>query len=95
MSKCNCYEEKMKLVKSKIMEEIPNNATEIDIRWDNYSYFMNGDYSPVNAGIKVEYRSIKKNGQPKANLTKSDTYLTFDYCPFCGRKLEKSNKDQS
>ena len=93
--KCNCYEEKMKLLKPKIMEKIPNDATDIDIRWDGYSFFTGGDYNPVNAGIKVEYRGIKKSGEPKANLTKFDTYLTFDFCPFCGRVgLSKSSKSK-
>ena len=88
--KCNCYEEKMKLAKPKIMENIPKKATDVRINWDGYSFFLNGDYSPVNALIKVEYRGVKKNGDPKVNLTKFENYIVFNYCPFCGRELKKS-----
>ena len=94
MSNCNCFKDRLKGVEPKILSQIPDGAIDIDIRWQNYSFFFGGgDYSPVNPKINIEYRAIKKNGAPAKNLKKSDVSIIADYCCFCGRKLDKDSSN--
>ena len=89
MSKCNCFEERLESVKPKIMAQIPTDAIDVDVEWENYSFFFGGgDYSPVNPQVKIEYRPLKKDKSPAKNLKKDTVSLLASHCCFCGRKLE-------
>ena len=58
---------------------------DLKLEWSGYSFFFSGDNVPVNPKVKIEYRGFKKNGDPKANLTKDEVTIIGRYCPFCGR----------
>lgn len=90
---CNCFGETLERVKSKLMERIPEDATQVNFEWEGYSFFMDGKpHVPVNPKVLVEYRGVKRNGEPKANLTKDSVSIMARYCPFCGFDTKKDEE---
>ena len=89
MGKCNCFSDILDRMKSQVIEQIPEAEQTLEINWEGYAFFFSGDFVPVNPKIVYSYRGNKKDGTPKANRTKGEARLLCDYCPFCGRKLEK------
>jgi len=88
--KCNCWSQKLEMLKEHIIPELPKHE-ELDIQWQGYAHFMSGDYSPVKGRVNVTYNGFKKNGNLKANMTKTEALLDFNFCPFCGRKYNKGD----
>lgn len=69
---------------------MPDNAQDIHIDWEGRVFSLSGgDHSPVSPKVKVEYRKIKRSGEPAANLTRDSISILPSYCMFCGRKYEK------
>lgn len=90
MSKCNCFEQSLKKIDAKIREQIPDNAQEVSIDWENRVFMFNGgDHSPVSPKVKLEYRKVKGNGEPARSLTKDSISILPSYCMFCGREYQK------
>lgn len=87
--KCNCFDDVLNRAKAKFKEEIKGPITDFNVEWMNYSYFFSGDRCPVNPKLEISYREQKRNGEPKANLTKKQVSILCSYCPMCGRELEK------
>lgn len=95
MSQCKCFSEMIEKVKDQLMDQIPEDAVEVDFSWENTAFFPSGgDYSPVNPRVKIEYRKPKKGGGHAKNLTKDSISILCNYCPFCGRKYEKNQQDK-
>lgn len=90
--KCTCFDDKLDVAKEHFGRVMQGDVTELDARWKGYSY-LSGDYCPVNPSIELTYRELKRNGEPKANLTKQLVIITCEYCPWCGRKLEKGREE--
>lgn len=91
--KCNCFDDNLALVKEHALKQIPEGAIDVDVRWASYSYFLSGDYSPVNPKVNVEYRQAKTKGGHRTNLTKDQVSMVASFCCYCGRKLKKSAKE--
>ncbi len=91
-NKCNCFDEMLNRYREKVKEAISQNATELEVDWEGYSYFFGGDYSPVNPRLNVSYRDAKRNGEPCTRKTKDQVRILCNFCPFCGRKLAKNEK---
>lgn len=85
---CTCFADTLARAKEHFKEEV-GEVTEFDASWKGYSYFLTGDFCPVNPEIELTYRELKGNRQPKANLTKKLIKVTCGFCPMCGRKLAK------
>ena len=83
---CKCFDGTLKRMKLHVIDKldgVPFKDLEVD--WVGYSFFLDGKPRvPVNPKIKIEYRGFKKNGDPKANLTKDEATIIARYCPFCG-----------
>ena len=94
MSKCECFSKNLKMVKERVESKIPRDVSDLNVEWDNSSFFLGGDYSLVNPKINVSYRAKKKNGTPAKNLTRDSFSLVADFCCYCGRKLDKSDKEK-
>lgn len=87
---CKCFDEMLEKVRPKIMESIPDDSIDVEIRWQNYGYNLSGtDTSPVNPNILYEHRLAKKDGGHRRNLSKHEVFLTASYCCFCGRKYNR------
>lgn len=82
---CKCFDEKLKLITDHVKGQLPEKHTDLNINWEGYSFFLDGKlHVPVNPRVRFEYRGFKKNGDPKANLTKDSLTMLARYCPFCG-----------
>jgi hypothetical protein len=93
MAKCNCFEETLVKVKDHIKTQLPSNATEVEIDWDQRIFLLSGgDHAPVSPKLKVEYRGVKRNGEPNKNLTKDTVSMLASHCCFCGREYVKEEK---
>ena len=89
---CNCFDEKLVLIKAHIKPQLPEKHTDLNIEWEGYSFFTDGKpHVPVNPKVRIEYRGFKKNGDPKANLTKDSVSMLARYCPFCGEDTKADN----
>ena len=89
MSKCNCFEQSLKNIDAKIREQIPDNVQDVSIDWDNRVFmFSGGDHCPVSHQVKLEYRKVKRNGDPARSMTKDSISILPSYCPFCGREYQ-------
>ena len=96
MSKCKCFSEMLEKVKPQIEKAIPEGSADIDVSWQNLAFFPSGgDFAPVNPRVEVEYRKPKKGGGHAKNFTKDSVSILCNFCPFCGRKFEKSNGGES
>ena len=90
MSKCNCFEQALENIDAKLREEIPDNAQDVHIDWEGRVFLFNGgDHAPVSPKVKVEYRKMKRNGDPLASLTKETILIMPSHCMFCGREYQK------
>lgn len=87
MSKCNCFSDTLERMKDRVIEKMPKDAIDLEVDWQGYAFFFSGDRVPVNPKIVYSYRSMKKDGTPKANRTKGEVAILCAYCPLCGRKL--------
>lgn len=87
---CNCFDDVLNRAKVELKKRVKGEITEFDVSWMNYSFFMSGDYCPVNPQLEMSYRELKRSGEPKANLTKKRISITCSYCPMCGRELAKT-----
>lgn len=85
--KCTCFSDTLARAKEHFKKQLQGEVTEFDAGWKDYSYFLSGDFCPVNPSIELTYRELKRNGEPKTNLTKKLVKVTCTYCPMCGRKL--------
>tara|TARA_R110000772_G_scaffold24212_4_gene64132 strand:- start:1079 stop:1558 length:480 start_codon:yes stop_codon:yes gene_type:complete len=87
---CKCFEESLKRVKEHVFNKLDGTSfKDLKVDWVGYSYFLDGKpHVPVNPKVSIEYRGFKKNGDPKANLTKDDVTIMARYCPFCGEDTE-------
>jgi len=93
MSGCKCFSNMLDKVKEQLMPQIPEGATEVDFRWQDATFFLDGgDYSPVNPKVQVKYRKPKKGGGHAKSVTKDSISILCTYCPFCGRKLDKDSE---
>lgn len=90
MNKCNCFNENLNRVKEHIESNLPENAMEFNAEWDGHSFFVSGDYSPVNPKINYSYRKLKVNGEPAKSITKDSISMLASYCCYCGRELDKN-----
>lgn len=90
MSKCNCFDENLERIKERVIAQLPDDATDLKVEWEGYSFFFSGDRVPVNPKVNIEYRKMKKDKTPAKNLTKESVRMLCSYCPFCGRELENS-----
>lgn len=98
MKKCECFPETLKIVEKSVVDQLQHRGTKhenISVNWEGYSYFLSGDYCPVNPKVKVEYQGFKKNGDPMRNLTKDSITITAKFCPFCGRKHLQSESGEA
>lgn len=91
MGECNCFDDILDRMKSRVIQEIPEAEKTLDINWEGHAFFFSGDYVPVNPKIVYSYQGKKKDGTPKAKRTKGETRIICSYCPFCGRELEKGD----
>lgn len=91
--KCDCFKEKIQLVKDKVGETLPEGIKNFEIRWNNEVWIIDGrDSSPVNPQVKYEYHLPKKGGGYRVNKTKKEVSLMAKFCCFCGRKYEVKSK---
>lgn len=85
MATCNCFDETLERVKTHIHDQLKEEVAEFKAEWEGYSFFLDGnDHVPVNPRVAYEYRGFKKNGSPRANMTRDTVSLMARYCPFCG-----------
>ena len=92
MSNCTCLEEIRKQIEEKKKNEIDTPFIDFESSWLNTNYM----YPKMNASLGMEisfkYRRIKRNGDEYKNLTKDEIMVTMNYCPLCGKEI---NKDES
>ncbi|CAM0038611.1 hypothetical protein SIPHO067v1_p0027 [Vibrio phage 51E28.1] len=97
MAKCTCFDNILEKSKERVKAHLEEKGIEIqgdvEVSWEGYSFFFSGDYSPVNAKIKVAYRPLKKDKTPQKNMKRDEMNILFDFCPYCGRPLGKSKKE--
>jgi hypothetical protein len=87
---CTCFDDILNRAKVTFREQIQAEVSEFNVKWMGYSYFLSGDYCPVNPELEITYRELKRCGEPKVNLTKKKVAITCSYCPMCGRELAKN-----
>lgn len=94
MSACKCFDETLDKVREKLTaNRVPEGSVDVSINWKGYSFFFSGDYVPVNPEIEIEFRKPKVGGGHAKNFTRDSISILCNYCPFCGRKLEKAGKE--
>ena len=83
---CNCLD----VVLNKVSENLKQKKEVLDFTCDWKGKVLRFDGGcGVGLYIEREYRSIKKDGTPFSNKTKSEHFVALSYCPFCGQKIEK------
>ncbi len=87
---CDCFTKLGDDMESRIKTKLPEGASLQSSGWKQSGLFMSGGVMSVNYFIEynASYQEIKKDGTPKARLTKQDFPVTFSFCPFCGVKCE-------
>jgi len=91
--RCECFRDKMELVKNKVSESLPKGIEGFTARWDNEVWIVNGeDRCSVNPKVNYEYFLPKKGGGFRLNKTKKEVSLLATHCCFCGRKYETKSK---
>lgn len=94
MNKCTCLDDILEKAKERVKGSLQTRGIdiegEIEVSWEGYSFFFSGDYCPVNGKLKVAYRPLKKDKTPQKNLKRDELAILFDFCPYCGRPLGKS-----
>lgn len=90
--RCNCFEERLALIEEKVLEQLGEDAADINVEWQNLNlFFGGGDHSPVNPKIEITYMPRKKNGELSKNVKRDKVTILADYCIFCGREYQKEN----
>lgn len=90
MSKCKCFEDIRDRLEKKVNDDLPKGATDLHVQWVNRGFLLTDrDLSPINPRIAIEYRELKRNGEPSVKLTKAENVILAEYCCFCGRKYAK------
>ena len=88
---CKCFGELIEKVKEHVKPTLPDGATDVSFDWHGaVFYLVEGDFPTISPRVDYSFRGIKKNGDPKANLTKDTLSVKAKYCCFCGRKYEGS-----
>ena len=95
MNTCNCFSERLDLAKKRIESKLPSGSDYIKIKYRDEVYFFSGDFSPVNPVIEISYKLKKKDGTMAKNSTKDSVSMLADFCCFCGRKLDKQDKEEA
>ncbi|WP_372941422.1 hypothetical protein [Shewanella sp.] len=93
-TQCNCFQETLDSAKKVIKSMIPNGSTDLKVEWENYIYFLQGDYSPVNPKIRYSYRKPTKKGTKSKRMTIRTFSVAANYCPYCGRELAQKTEKQ-
>ena len=86
MAKCECFVKVGENMESRIKEKLPEGASLRSSGWKQSGLFMKGGIMSVGHYIEYNatYQETKKDGTPKARLTKQDFPIVFSFCPFCG-----------
>ncbi|WP_409425415.1 MULTISPECIES: hypothetical protein [unclassified Pseudoalteromonas] len=91
---CNCFKDTLNRVKDHLTEQgkVPADAINIGFRWQGQSMILTeGEYSPVNPKVEVEFQAAKKGGGHARNKTKIDISIMATHCCYCGRKYQRNN----
>lgn len=90
MSQCNCNKIYLDKVREHILAKAPEGSERLDIAMPQYKFAFteNGLKDLAVMDVKGEYFAPKKAGGFKR--VKVDTYITCNYCPFCGVSLKDS-----
>lgn len=91
---CNCFTETLNRVKDHLTEQgkVPADAINIFFRWQGQSMTLaEGEYSPVNPKVEVEFQAPKKSGGHARNKTKIDISIMATHCCYCGREYRRNN----
>lgn len=86
---CNCTGETLAVIKEKILNLLPENIQEgsFSIDWEHKVFRLDGKGNNVVMPVAYEYRSVKKDGTPYRNASRSTVSIHMTYCPFCGEKF--------
>lgn len=90
MSQCNCNKIYLDKVREHINANAPEGSERLDISMPQYKFAFTekGLKDLAVMDVKGEYFAPKKAGGFKR--VKVDTYITCNYCPFCGVSLKDS-----
>lgn len=85
---CECFTKLGKDMESRIKAKRPEDANLRSAGWKQSGLFMSSGIMSVNYFIEysISYQEFKKDGTPKARMTRQDFPVTFSFCPFCGVK---------
>ena len=90
MIQCNCNKIYLDKVREHINANAPEGSERLDISMPQYKFAFTekGLKDLAVMDVKGEYFAPKKAGGFKR--VKVDTYITCNYCPFCGVSLKDS-----
>lgn len=90
MSQCNCEKVFLDKISEHIKAKLPDGSERFDIAMPQYKFSLTneGIKSLVVIDVKGEYYAPKKAGGFKR--VKVDTFISCNYCPFCGVSLKDS-----
>lgn len=90
MSQCNCNKVYLEKVVEHIKAKAPEGSERFDLALPQYKFAFteNGLKDLAVVDVKGEYYAPKKAGGFKR--VKVDTFISCNYCPFCGVSLKDS-----
>jgi hypothetical protein len=92
MSQCDCNKVYLAKVKEHIQAKAPEGSERLDISMPQVKFAFTdmGLKNLVVIDVKGEYFAPKKTGGFKR--VKVDTFISCNYCPFCGVSLKESEE---
>lgn len=90
MSQCNCNKIYLDKVREHILAKAPEGSERLDISIPQYKFMLseNGVKHMPAMDVSGEYFAPKKAGGFKR--VKVGTFISCNYCPFCGVSLKDS-----
>lgn len=86
---CNCNKIYLEKIKDHIQSKAPDDSERLDVSFPQvkFTFTENGLKDLVVMDVKGEYFAPKKAGGFKR--VKVDTFISANYCPFCGISLKE------
>ncbi len=86
---CNCFNEVSLKMRARAKEALdPGDELAHADFAGRVLILANGDFCDVALPFEIRYHKKLRNGEVSQRLTKADTKVFMNFCPFCGEKFE-------
>lgn len=93
---CDCFKKLGAQFKEHLTKRFGDQVGEIEeANWTNSVFVLDdGDHSSVTVPYTFRFFKRKKDGSLAQRCTDGSSFMTMNYCPFCGKKFEGKPKKE-